>query len=396
MLRIRDTLGGDSITFNYVELHTPRHDVIELWDFVQSHKALGMDTESTGINCYKPGWELRTFQVGNRDTAYVVPAVMRKTIQRIIKSDTKWIGHNGPHDIRSIDAWLGDPTGVVCAGETYIPAHHFDSRKQEDGGTGHKLKDQAERYVASDSGKWEAELKSVFKTIEIPIPGQVYKSGKRKGLQKVRKARLDEGWALVDPAHPAYVAYAGADPILTYRLWAHYQPTVRANRELYHFDLQVQQACDRLTRRAIRGDREYIESLDAAYTHKAADFMTRANKLGLANINSGDQVAQAIWNLGGTLTTKTPTGKWKTDDKILRALDRDDGSAVSELIHCILGAKQMMKRRESYTAQMLREMDEHGRIHPSINTLGARTSRMSVSNPPLQQLPTKDREADAE
>lgn len=392
MLRIKDTLGGDPVTFNYCE---DMMDRIEMVRFVEAHSALGMDTESTGVNPYKPGWKLRTFQIGNSRTAYVLPARYKATIERIILSDVNWIGHNGPHDIRSIDVWLGECTGVTCAGETYIPAHHADSRKQEDGGVGHSLKAQAERYIAFDAGKWEARLKAVFKTIEVPIPGETYKSGPRKGQPKVRKARLDEGWSLIDPTHPSYIAYAGADPILTYRLWRYYQSVVRDNLDLYHFDKAVQEACDRLNRRGIRLDVEYTENLSSAYLKKATEFQDRAAELGVASINSGAQIADALNALGVVLTAKTPTGKFKTDDKTLRkvsALYAD--LPAGALIHCILAAKQMLKRRTAYCESMLEEMDADGRIHPSINTLAARTTRMSVSDPPLQQLPTKDREAD--
>lgn len=395
MLRLKDTLGGEPITFNYCETYADKTEMIR---FAARHSALGMDTESTGINPYRPGWELRTFQIGNRNTAYVLPAKYKGIIYNIITGPTKWIGHNGSHDIRSIDVWLNEPTGVRCAGETYIPAHHHDSRKQEDGGIGYSLKAQAERYVAGDSGKWEDALKKVFKTIEVPIPGEVYKAGPRKGTPKFRKARLDEGWHLIDPTHPAYVAYAAADPILTYRLWAHYQPTIREHRALYHFDLQIQHIADTLNRRAMLLDEGYTRALDAAYLEQAERHQQRAAEMGVANINSGAQIAAALLALGARLKAKTPTGKYKTDDKILRGLVSIYGgeySPVKELIHSILAAKQMLKRRSSYTQQMLAEMDEHGRVHPSINTLGARTSRMSVSNPPLQQLPTKDREKDA-
>lgn len=392
MLRIRDTLGGEPITINYCQTMDDRREMV---NFVRRHSALGMDTEATGISPYKPGWELRTFQIGNANTSYVLAAKYRNLIRSIITSETKWIAHNGTHDMRSIDEWLGEDTGVRVAGETYIPAHHTDPRKQEDGGVGHSLKTQAERFVAHDSGKWEAQLKAVFKTIEIPIPGATYKSGPRKGQQKMRKARLDEGWSLIDPSHPAYIAYAGVDPILAFRLWRHYQPVVKANLALYHFDLQVQHACDRLTRRAMRLDVEYTQRLDAEYVRQADEFKEDARVLGVENINSGAQIASALSQMGVTLTAKTPKGKDKTDDKVLRkVLAESDIPEVGLLIRAILGAKQMMKRRESYTRQMLDEMDASGRVHPSINSLAARTSRMSVSNPPLQQLPTKDREQD--
>jgi hypothetical protein len=49
-----------------------------------------------------------------------------------------------------------------------------------------------------NAGKWEQALKAEFKKITIPIPGEVYKSGPRKGQRKVRKAKLSEGWGLID------------------------------------------------------------------------------------------------------------------------------------------------------------------------------------------------------
>lgn len=396
MLRISDTLGGQPITFNYCNRPADR---AELERFLDSHTALGIDTESTGVNCYRPGWQLRSVQVGDADTAYVLPARHKAFIGHIMAKDINWIAHNGPHDIRSIDAWLGFETGVSCPGETYIPAHHADSRKQEDGGTGHGLKELAIAHVARDAGKWEVELKKAFKAIELPIPGEVYKSGTRKGMQKMRKAKLGEGWGLIDPEHPAYIAYSAADPILTYRLWAREQTTLRANYELYQFDKRVQEATDKLQRRGMPLDVRYTRRLSAAYLHKASAFAERAQEFGCHNINSGQQLATTLISLGARLTVMTPSGKYKTDDHVLRGLVAIYGveySPVKEFIHCVLGAKQMMKRRENYTEAMLREMDANGRVHPSINAIAARTSRMSVSDPALQQLPTKDREEDAE
>jgi len=65
---------------------------------------------------------------------------------------------------------------------------------------------------------------------------------------------------------------------------------------------------------------------------------------------------------------------------------------VRDFVRAVLLAKQLEKRKAAYTDHMLLEMDEQGRVHPAINALAARTSRMSVSGPPLQQLPTKNRE----
>lgn len=396
MLRIDDTLAGDRIQFNYAGKRTDLDEVAEYVESAEGHW-LGIDTESTGINCYRRGWEFRTLQIGDAYRSYVIPARYPKFIGWVMEHDIKWIAHNGPHDIRSIDTFLGRETGVECAGETYIPAHHYDSRKQDEGGVAHGLKEQCIARIDRDSGRWETALKKAFKEITIPIPGETYKSGPRKGLQKVRKARLSEGWALIDPEHPAYIAYAAVDPILAYRLWKWYQPTVRRQLEWYRFDKQVQAACDELQRRAIRLDVRYTQRLDAAYVARAESFKQAALGFGCQNINSGAQIAAVLLNMGEVLTARTEKGAYKTDDGVLRGIAaRTERPMVKEFIHCVLGAKQLLKRRENYTQAMLREMDSAGRVHPSINHLGARTTRMSVSGPALQQLPTKDREEDAE
>lgn len=390
MLRIKERLAGETIWFHCAQ---SKKDLFEIRDFALQHSVLAIDTESTGLNCYRSGWKLRTVQIGNRQHSYVIPARYIRFIDWLMRQDIKWIGHNGPHDIRSIDMHLGYETGVVCAGETFIPSHHRDSRNQAEGGIGHGLKEQAIALIDRSAGRWETKLKAVFKTILIPIEGQVYKSGPRKGTQKFRKARLAEGWGLIDPMHPAYVAYAAADPILTYRVWEKLQPIVREFHKLYRFDHAVQMACDRLQRRAIRLDIRYTERLRDAYTRRATQLQQGAAEYGCANIHSGQQVAKALLRLGCRLTERTPTGQYKVDDRIMRGLlSTSDSPQVKDFVHCVLGAKQLLKRRASYCEAMLEEMDDGGRVHASINSLGARTARMSVSKPALQQLPTKDRE----
>lgn len=391
MIRIKETLAGDRIWFHCAQ---SRKDLLEIRDFVRDRDMLGIDTESTGINCYRRSWKLRTVQIGDHLDSYVVPAKFYGFIAWLMDQELYLIGHNGPHDIRSIDTFLGYETGVVCEAETYIPGHYADARNQSEGGIGHGLKEQAMSTVDRSAGKWEKALKAAFKEITVPIPGEVYKSGPRKGLQKVRKIRLAEGWELIDLYHPAYVAYAAADPLLTYRVWHKRRKIVEQYAALYEFDHAVQQACDTLQRRAMALDVPYTERLSRAYQRTADRKMSDAAVYGCDNIQSSDQVANTLIQLGAKLTQKTESGKWSTKAEILRKLVKDPytNGKVKDFINTVLVAKQLLKRREAYTEGMLREMDEMGRIHPSINSLAARTTRMSVSGPPLQQLPTRDKE----
>lgn len=390
MKTVHDSLAGEKISFHYASTRDDWRAVLA-WARKHRGSTLAMDTESTGINCYKPGWQLRTFQFGNGRRSFVIPARAHHLIRLIFTDcDIQWIGHNGPHDVRSLDVFLGFETGIVCPWETYIPAHHADSRKQDEGGTGHGLKELAIAKIDPNAGKWEVALKRKFKTIKIPIPGEVYKSGPRKGTPKFRNAKLSEGWSLIDPEDPAYLAYAGADPILTYRLWQHYRSVLREFRQLYEFDHAVQLACDRLQRRAIKLDTVYTARYRTALETKAEELSARAAEMGCANIYSGAKVAQTLLSLGASLKERTPTGAYKTDDKVMKWQLENGSEAVQNFVRTVLTAKRLTKRADAYADAMLREMDANGRVHPSINSLAARTARMSISGPALQQLPTKE------
>lgn len=389
MLRIEDTLNGEPISFNYCQ---NAQDAREALDFVQASQWLSLDTEATHFNPYLPGWQLRTFQFGDGSKAYILPARAHRSILKVLRACPRWVGHNGPHDIRCLDVHLGQSTGIVCAGETYIPAHHRDSRKQDEGGWGHGLKELATRYVSREAGKWERALFDVFNTLKVPIEGEVYKSGPRKGTQKYRKARRAECWGLIDPEHPAYLTYAGSDPILTSRLWLYLAPGI--NAELYHFDHRVQQACDVLYQRGIALDVAYTTRLRDSLFRRAQQYMRRAAELGCTDIFSGPKVAHALLDAGARLTAKTDTGKWKTTNRVLEGQILRGNDHVQALCRAILMAKRCDKRAKAYADAMLRTCDINGRVHPSINSLGARTSRMSVTDPALQQLPTKDAEHD--
>jgi DNA polymerase-1 len=391
MLTFHDTLRGAPISVHY--LNRPS-DWPKFTRWLERQRLLGMDTESTGLNPYRSDWELRTVQVGNKRRSFVIPAPGNGDwIGWLFRQPIKWLGHNGTHDFRCIDAYLGYETGGRCVGDTFIPSHHHDSRNAAEGGVAHGLKEQAIAYVDRDAGRWEVALKAEFKKIRVPIPGAAYKSGPRKGQPRTRAAHLAEGWGLIDPRNPAYIMYAGLDPILTYHLWHHYRHTVVQQHALFAFDMRVQQAADRLQRRAIRLDVDFTEKLSNAYLRKAKLCEALAAKYGCTNINSGPQLAATLDRLGIALTERTPTGQVKTSNEILRRVRSESADpAVREFIQAVLIAKQCHKRRESYTEAMLRERDATDRVHPSINILGAVTARMSVSNPALQQLPTKDRD----
>ena len=109
MITIKDTLAGNPIWLYAVESTS---DLSEVRDFIRDSWWLGFDTEATGINCYRPGWYLKTAQWGDKKRSYVIPARYRKFITWAMDQPVKLIGHNGPHDIRAVDQHIGFRTGV--------------------------------------------------------------------------------------------------------------------------------------------------------------------------------------------------------------------------------------------------------------------------------------------
>jgi DNA polymerase-1 len=91
----------------------------------------------------------------------------------------------------------------------------------------------------------------------------------------------------------------------------------------------------------------------------------------------------------------TKTGNPKVDKAVLEALadDVNTPQEVSWLVSCIMSAKRAKKWKTAYAEAMLKARDPWDRVHPDINALQARTGRMSIGNPPLQQLPSRGDDA---
>jgi DNA polymerase-1 len=392
MIVIRDTIARDHIVFKYCE---SKMDLKEAWYFAKRNSVLAFDTEATHWDCYRPGWKLRTFQFSDDRTCYVVPASQRRFIAAICELPIKWIGHNGPHDKRSIDQWLGYETAMDVPYETFILAHHYDPRNRAEGGVNHGLKEQAAARIDPESGKWEKALKTEFRRIRVPIPGQYFRSGKRKGEPKDRVARIDEGWGLIDACNPVYIAYAGSDPILTYRVAQWYQRK-NNNPELYDTDWKIAQRCSQLQTRGMLHDRRYTLSYKRGLEKAIAASGKRLAEYGITSVYSTQQLAEVLMEYGVELTERTPKGKYKVDTKIMKDILTDKDRYISHrpdveyILKQVFRYKRCSKRLSAYANQVLVSADVNGRIHPSIKSLGARTGRMSVSTPAFQQLPTKE------
>lgn len=145
-----------------------------------------------------------------------------------------------------------------------------------------------------------------------------------------------------------------------------------------------------LERRGILVDPDYLAALNTAM---AEQIETReasiTSYLGdTFNRRSTQQLAQALINAGITLRRQTKTGKWRLDEAVLGELARQyPDHAV--LWDTELQCRKLEKLLGTYGLPLLDWRDPEGRVHARYNQAVTQTSRLSSSDPNLQNIPIR-------
>lgn len=381
MLRLPYSVAGDSVVINVIE---NEDDFREALDFVMNagEYELAFDTETTDLNHFSPDFRIRTVQVGNEYVAYVhVMRSVRDRWARALVTEAFKRGvaiHNAPFDVLACDV-----TGLLPLAKTEdnyhctkILSHLCDPRSKMDGGVGHALKELSKVHVDPQAKDAQDELKTEFHAIG---------------------ATVKTGWKMIDPWNRTYLLYAGLDCIYGARL--HRKLRKMVNREGYgrlaRFEHEVQRVTTRMKRRGFRVDVQFSEFLVRELERRHKDGVATTKDLGLDNMNSPKQVGDLLLAKGWKPSEFTKSGNPKIDKAVMEALMEDVNTPVDvgTLLASIVDAKRARKWRTAYAEAMLNARDFRDHVHPDINSLQARTGRMSISNPPLQQLPSRGDDA---
>lgn len=343
---------------------------------------LAFDTETTDLDIFKPSHRLRLAQFGNGHEAWVLRAdLFHDVIADTLRSDRRFTIHNMSFDLLVVDHHLGvtvEELGPKCF-DTRIFSHLMDPRSKHEGGIGNGLKELSEVYIDPLAPDTQKGLYEVFR--------------------KEYKATKDTGWALIDADHPTYVTYAGLDVILGHRLFYRLAEFIKGADldNLSQFEHELAQYLCIMQRRGLLIDVPYTTTLKDRLADEAVEWRQVAARYGVENVNSTKQVSEALVAMGERLTETTDTGALKVDKGVLLPLaDMDNfwetiGSRkANPLANAVLRAKRAERWSGSYADAFLTLRDHDNRIHPFIGGLQARTARMSVSRPPLQQLPSSD------
>lgn len=386
MRTLNHTIAGEQVTVFYPE---SRPDLAGFWAFLsQGDKVICVDSETTGLGIYEHGFKLRLVQFGNRNEAWVLRAdQFADAICRALRQKRHFTLHNAPYDLQVFDRHLGvtiEELNSRCF-DTRIMAHLLDPRQQHEGGTGLSLKPLSAIYVDEAAPDTQEGLTAEFRKIKNPDTG--------------RPCTKDNGWAHIPYENDTYVLYAGLDVILGRRLFDEIAPLIRDTglSNLSTFEHHFQGLVAIMQRKGVRIDVEYTERLKQELLDEQEHYRQVAAKYGVDNVNSTAQVAEALAAMGEELTETTPSGAVKVDKGVLLPLadydqfwDERHARTPNPLARAVLHSKRAGKWAESYAQAFLDMRDDQDRLHASIGTLQARTARMSISRPPLQQLPSKD------
>lgn len=354
-------------------------DLQVMWEWVERQPALALDLETTGLDIYSEDFRIRLIALATPTEAWVYPVETMPfwaTDLFVRLNSKRLIMHNGfgfdipalakvysAHSIERLSTQTRD---------TKIIAHQLDPRGRDEGGIGQGLDELLAHYVP-DCHKLKKELQDEY--------ARLRKSG---ALPKEASAKIADMYRWMPIDNELYLIYAGTDAIGTARLFKIFQKQVDINSELSRNDHKVAMIASLMDAKGFLLDRDYTEKLADTLFEEEERQKDIAWEFGLENINSTDQVYHALIKRGIEITETTAKGNPKVDKNLFAAHIEDP------LVHAIVEGKKAGKWRKTWVEKSLDGADSGDRVHPSTNTLRARTARFSITGFPAQTLPSSD------
>ena len=358
-----------NVRFHLVETMEDANACID-WLSSQTGTHIGCDTEGTGLDTIHD--RVRLVQFGDTKDGFAIPidrwwGLIAEIVDRWAHRGGRFVFHHAKYDI-----------AMLRHHDINIPVHLVDDTMMlahiADPSVSIGLKQQGAKHVDPRAATMQQQLDEVMHSggytwATIPI-------------------------AATGPC-AVYWVYAALDPIITMRLWEHYQSTLRQAPKAYDLELSVSWVAERMQQRGVCVDRPYAEEQRSKLLDVFEDCTKRGHEEFGVDLSSKKQIIGRLERDKANLWKRTPSGNdWALDKEALKGVD-----------HPLVSLLQMRTRVEKLGSTYLRNflsMSEYdGRIHASINTLGfkeadagamgVKTARMSMSEPNLQNLPRADR-----
>lgn len=363
----------------------------------QRRQGLAFDTETTGVE-----WDcrVRIVQFGDLDDAWVIPFEYNEPMKRLVSdvlskyTDAPLLAHNGAFDLHrlsnnGIDVEpfrrnMYDTMLITSFVFPDPPSKQLESLYARTCGPDKNYKKAKDAFF---NGPSKADLAmDIWETIGGTKASAMAFATELQG--GVRGKNLTCSWATVPLWAAPYLEYAQHDVIMTSHLYGSYMERLGTQgswvKESLAFEHQCLQAVWKMERKGFFTDVDYFTDLQQDWLSNAdRQAETLYTEWGIDKPGSGDAIAKALIVNGWEPTEFTKTGRPKTSADVLDKVDHP----IAKLHH---EYKRSIKWTSTYVTPMLDGRDKEGRVHPSINSTGARTGRMSIERPAVQQFPKGD------
>lgn len=342
------------MTLSGVQLHLVE-DTADVAAFMRwlgedrNRSALGFDCETGGLWWWKQ--PLRLVQFGDAEQGWAIPwgqwPGLVREVFRVYDGD--FVAHHAPFDVHFLEQ--NDVQVPRERVHDTLPLAHLVDPTVSNG-----LKKLAERYIDPRAASSETALAAAM-------------------------AQEKWGWDTVPVNFPLYWAYGALDPVLTVNVLDTLRPLATRYEAAYDLEVAVRWTLMDMERRGSKIDVNYTRGkLAELQEHVDRCHKRGQDEWGVKNIGSNDQVARKLRDDGVQLTKRTEKGKWALDEDVLTELDHP-------LAQLTLEARKATKICGTYLETLLEMRDKNDIVHCSVNSIGARTGRMSVRDPALQTLP---------
>ncbi|MEV6419032.1 DNA polymerase [Streptomyces sp. NPDC051662] len=348
-------------------------DLPQFEEFISRHRILGFDTETTGLDYWAPDFRCRLAQLGSGSETWVIPVelgpVFSEAVRRALQRLEWLIAHNGTFDLHVVEVALGIPMEELAPKmwDTRLLAHLVDPRAVKERGPGLKLEELTKHYICEQTAH---EVKG-----SMALIAKKYKTTKEKI------------WKLVELLDPDFLLYAGMDPALVFRLFQLLYRLVPARSKaqgLIGWEHRLAHVTAKMERTGYLLDVEYAERCCAELAAEQERWEAVARSFEIENPNSNVQLVEAFTRMGVQLTKRTKRGQLAMDDDVLSGLKHP-------LANAVIKSRKAGKWRKTWFQRALDGRGPDDRVHGSINSLQARTSRMTVTGViPAMTFPAGD------
>ena len=335
------------------------------------HNALAIDTETGEIpgnpreHAFSP-WhgQLRLVQVGDGKQGWSIPWDEWKGVfyEAMDKFDGPIICHNIAFEARWFAVQSRWDLPWHRAHDTMIMAHVIDP-------------------LGSGALKQLAALNIDSRAVAL------------QGTLDTELAKNGWTWGSVPINFQPYWSYGALDTVLTARLWEQFYEKCGPDgpyTKPYELEMATRKIVTRMELNGARVDLDYSKRKFDELTNYAESVKSWAQqKYGGVSITSNQQLVRLFESLGAEITEFTPTGQKSCTKDQLKKLVIGGNEEVKSLADVVLKQRKADKLANTYFSNFLTESID-GVVHPSVRTLGARTSRMSITAPALQTLPKGD------